>query len=495
MIVTDRSVDWLAAASQARPDGLALIAAGEQLTYAQLNARTAGIVEQLIERGVERGDHIGVLMSNSVPYLLLIHALMRLGVVLVPLNTRLTPDDLRWQIEHAGCRAVIVGEAFEEPLLSSGLPTERVLPARTLDWTTHAAADSPYLSGEVDRGAVQAIVFTSGTSGRPKGAQITVDNLFWNAVASAWRLGTLPEDRWLLTLPLYHVGGLAIVTRCCLATTTIVLSERFDPAAMWDLLEAERITQVSLVPTMLLRLLDARPDTPFPPTLRLILLGGAAATPELIARCERLNVPVATTYGLTEATSQVATMLPADVYRKPGSVGKPLMFASVRVVGEDGASLPPGEYGEIVVSGPTIMRGYLAQPDDLRLRDGEFHTGDIGYLDADGDLWLVQRRSDLIVSGGENVYPAEVEAVLRAHPAVADVCVVGVPNAEWGQQVAAAVVTAPDQDLTADELDAFARERLAGYKRPRRIHFFEALPQTASGKIHRRAIAELLARI
>jgi len=242
---------------------------------------------------------------------------------------------------------------------------------------------------------------------------------------------------------------------------------------------------------MLYRLLNA--EMTFPDSLRLVLLGGAAADSTLIERCQALNIPVAPTYGLSEACSQVATMLPDEAYRKPGSVGKPLTFTSVRIVGENGASLPTGEYGEVVISGSTVFAGYYNNPEATAktLRNGELYTGDIGYLDEDGDLWLVQRRSDLIVSGGENIYPAEIERVLREHPAVAEVCVVGIPNPEWGQQVAAAIVLKTNAQVTSEELMLFSRQHLAGYKQPRLIKFVDSLPQTASGKIQRGKVLEI----
>jgi O-succinylbenzoic acid--CoA ligase len=263
-----------------------------------------------------------------------------------------------------------------------------------------------------------------------------------------------------------------------------VLQNGFDPTAVWDALTIHKCTHVSFVPTMLYRLLKAYDESEFPESLRLILLGGAAASDILLDSAVKRGLPVAPTYGLTEATSQVATILPDEARRKRGSVGKPLPHVSVRIVDEQGNDLPNGKYGEIVVRGKTIMRGYLDQPD----LNGELHTGDIGYFDGDGDLWLVQRRSDLIISGGENIYPVEIENVLRGHPNIEDVCVIGVPDAEWGQSVAAAIALRIGETLTENELITWARERLAGYKVPRSIKFVEALPMTASGKLERKSV-------
>ncbi|MCB8987976.1 MAG: AMP-binding protein [Ardenticatenaceae bacterium] len=263
-----------------------------------------------------------------------------------------------------------------------------------------------------------------------------------SAQASAERLGVQADDLWLSVLPLYHVGGLAVVWRSCLVGTAVDLHARFDLDAINEALDTKPITLISLVPTMLHRLLQARQT--WPDTLRLVLLGGAAAPPDLLQQAQAVHLPVATTYGLTEAASQVATMLPQAVTRKPGSVGKPLHGTTLDIVDEHGRSLPPHTIGEIVVSGPTVMAGYFISDFGLGISEEglqnpkseirNLHTGDMGYLDEDGDLWVVQRRSDLIVSGGENVYPAEVEAVLRSHTAVANACVVGLPDPEWGRK-------------------------------------------------------------
>jgi O-succinylbenzoic acid--CoA ligase len=485
--------DWLTARVQATPRKTALIIGEEQWTYGELNQRVNAYCAGLVGQGVTAGHHVAVLMPNGLTYVCLVHALARLGAVLVPLNTRLTVAELRWQIEQSDARLLVYTE--ETAMVATQIIT--VGDCVAVDAATLQRAETRFLAKTgflLD--APQAIVFTSGTTGQPKGAVLTFANHFWSATASSYRLGLSPEERWLSCLPLYHVGGLAVVFRSCLYGTAIVLHERFDLGAFNTSLERDQITLTSLVPTMLHRLLAMRKGQAWPASLRHILLGGAAATPELLAAAQASSAPVATTYGLTEAASQVATLCPADVVRKPGSVGRPLMFTNVRIVDETGATLPPGEKGEIVVTGPTVMSGYYKNPAATAktIRNGDLFTGDIGYLDDEGDLWLVQRRNDIIISGGENIYPAEVEAVLRQHPAVAAVAVVGVPNAEWGQVVAALVECHPQQQVTVAELLAFSRQRLAGYKQPRLLAFTDALPQTASGKIERRTVIERFSR-
>ena len=489
--------DWLTARVQATPHAIALIMNGRQWTYAELAQLVTWYCLGLVQQGVQPGQPVALLLPNGLSYLCLIHALTRLGAILVPLNTRLTATELAWQLAQSDAQLLIYDDSFF--VVVDTIPLVNTCQRVDVAMLRQVGEQSTLNANRLDKAvfqleAPQAIVFTSGTTGRPKGAVLTFANHFWGATASAYRLGLSPTDRWLSCLPLYHVGGLAVVFRSCLYGTAIVLHERFAIDAFNHSLEHDQIALTSVVPTMLHRLLAVREGQSWPATLRHILLGGAAATPELLAAAHASGAPVATTYGLTEAASQVATMCPDDVVQKPGSVGKPRMFSSVRIVDEMGHALPAGARGEVVVAGPTVMAGYYNNDEATArtIRNGELYTGYIGYLDDDGDLWLVQRRSELIISGGENIYPAEVEAVLRQHPAVAAACVVGLPDPEWGQIVAALVERQPDRAVTATELLAHCRQQLAGYKHPRYMQFTDQLPQTASGKIERRAVVTLL---
>ncbi len=437
------------------------------LTYAELDEFVNRIAAALWAQGLRPGARLGAWMDNSPEYAALIHAALRLGLTLVPLNRRLSEPERTWQIQTAACQQVIT-------------------PQHSL-WRSLPKHPAPIAPTPLPDQAPVTLMFTSGTTGTPKGALLTLGNHAAAAQASSERLGTQPGERWLLTLPLYHIGGMSILFRACHDGLTVLLQDSFDAPATYRLLWEGRANLVSLVPTMLHRLIPYIEKDGIPPTLRLILLGGAATPPTLLTRALSLNLPIALTYGLTEACAQAATALPQDVRRKPGSAGKPLPGMQLHIVDENGHPCPPGQVGEITLQGPSVMPGYDGHPP---LPGGVLHTGDLGMLDADGDLWVLTRRTDLIITGGENVYPEEVERALLTHPAVSEACVVGLPDPEWGQRVAAAVVL--QAPCTPEDLLAHLRPQLAGYKLPRQITPVQSLPRTTSGKVMRARMAHLL---
>lgn len=487
---------WILERAARSPHAEALVAAGGTLSYGALATRARALAAGLRAAGVAPGDRVAALLGNDPAFVALFHAAPLAGAIPVPLNVRLAPAELARQLADAAPRLLVHGPGALAALAADAAACRGEAGGGPLLLVASdalaVAAPAGGSGGEPDVAltAPAAIVYTSGTSGEPKGVVLTHASLLASAVASAFHLGALPGERWLACLPLFHVGGLAILARSALAGGAVVLHDRFDPEAVSRALDEERVALVSLVPTMLARVLDARGERPPPPGLRAVLLGGAAAPAPLLARAARAGWPLLPTYGLTEATSQVATLPPGAPLRTDGGGLRPLPGVAVRVVDEADRPLPPGASGAIHVRGPTVTPGYWRRPEASAraLAGGWLRTGDLGALDADGALRVLGRADDVLVTGGENVHPAEVEAALLAHPDVADAGVAGLPDPAWGQRVAAWIVPAPGARPRPDALAAFVRERLAGYKVPRSWHIVRTLPRNAAGKLERRAL-------
>jgi O-succinylbenzoic acid--CoA ligase len=423
---------WLHRAARARPDHLALRADDGALTYAELDAAATLAARRLRALGVGPGDRVGIALPARQAFAETLHGCLRLGAVAVPVDLRLSAAERRLRTDDC---AAVVAEPLDG-LADEGAPLQ--------------------LTHDLDAAAI--VVYTSGTTAGPRAVELTYGNWLWSALGSAAALGVDRADRWLCTLPLAHVGGLSILVRSAIYATTVVLHERFDAEAAADEL-ATRATLVSVVPTTLQRLLDA--GLRHPPRLRAALVGGAPIAPALLERAAAAGVPTVSTYGLTEACSQVTT-------------GGPALFCTRVRIG-------PGR--EVLVQGPTVAPGALAD-------DGWLHTGDEGGLDPAGNLTVTGRAGDTIISGGENVAPAEVEAVLAGHPSVAEAAVHGARDEEWGQRVVATVVLCAGKTATEEELRGYCRVRLAGYKVPRVVRFASELPKTVSGKLLRRSLED-----
>ena len=533
--------DWLSSRARIDPDGEALVdaAAGDSYTFGTLDTLVDDLAGRLVAAGVEPGDHLGAVLSPRVEYACLVHAAMRVGATLVPMGAGLTPRELARGIVAADvttvvceseteaaatdaiarCRSDDIGDAdgegdFEWGLTAGGDPPDGAIPqvdgdgvaAVTVDDAEtdgvdplSAALPGPLPSASWSLPDTQLVLFTSGTTGNPKPVRLTTGNLLASAAASAFRLGLDPRDRWLVTLPLHHAGGLSPILRMPVYGMTVVLREEFDAGATADDLDRYDATAVSLVPTMLRRMLDRRGT--LTESLRVVLLGGAPASTELIDRCRNYSVPVHPTYGMTETASQIATARPTAAFEDPETVGSPLFLTDVTVVDTDGEPVPAGEPGELVVDGPTVTPGYHGDDAATDAAFGEFglHTGDVGTVDESGALTLLNRLDDRIVTGGETVDPGEVAGVLLAHPAIRDAVVVGVADAEWGQRVSAVVVADPEasasdsepsRHVDRDAVVGFARERLSDHKLPKTLTFAESLPRTVSGTVDRDAVRE-----
>ncbi len=501
--------DWLTRCAENMPQRLAVQCGQVYWSFAELARQVDRLARQLAMAGVSAGDRVALLAANGLAYVACVHALTRLGAVLVPLNTRLSVAELRWQLEDVRAMLLIsdAGMAERAHEIDTALPrvllqTSAPAPERAeVTLLTHEG--KPYAESKVsprpliDLDATQVIMYTSGTTGRPKGVLITYGMQWWNAIGSALNLGHRPDDRWLACLPLFHIGGLSILMRSVIYGISVVLLEKFDERAVNQAIRREGVSIISVVSIMLQRMLAAleteEEKASYPASLRCVLLGGGPAPLPLLERCAGLHIPVAQTYGLTESCSQAVTLAPADALRKPGSAGRPLLPVQLQIL-RDGQPVPAGEPGTIYLKGPTITPGYADRPAETAhaFQDGWFCTGDLGYLDADGYLYVLDRRSDLIISGGENVYPAEIEGVLLAHPAVAEAGVCGLTDPHWGQVPIAFVKSHPGHSVTSTILLEHARQHLARYKLPRKIYFVEQLPRNSSGKLLRRELLGLL---
>ncbi|MBI4515742.1 MAG: o-succinylbenzoate--CoA ligase [Deltaproteobacteria bacterium] len=487
--------NWLDHRGRACPDQPAIVAGAEVMTYGVLARRARLTAGRLARLGVTRGSRVAVLLRGGAAFAEIMHGLARLGAVLVPLDRRLTPHELRQQCEGAGAELLVYDHGTRE-LAAQIEPTPRRLCCGGDAIAGDGALDAIIPADDTgdarhDLASVHSIIFTSGSSGTAKGVLLTYGNHYWSATASAFNLGLQRDDRWLACLPFCHVGGLSILLRSVIYGTTAVIHDGFDPERVNYSIEAERVTIISVVANMLQRMLAARGPRPYPPWLRCVLLGGGPAPRPLLEDCAACGVPVIQTYGLTEAASQVTALAPGDALRKLGSAGQPLLATEVALAGVR-TGLGREAVGEITIRGPTITRAYL---DGRATTDAEgwLHTGDLGCFDAEGFLYVIGRRDELIISGGENIHPAEIEAALQAHPAVAEVCVVGVPDPRWGEAVTACVRLRPGAALTAAALQAAARRLLAGFKVPRRVLLVEDFPRTAAGKIMRGRVRAQLA--
>ncbi len=486
--------NWLVRRAQMSGNQLAAVFGDQRWTYAMLQEQTDAIAQRLATAGVGEGSVVATLLRNGMLPLATIHALIRLGAIFAPLNTRLTVPELEWQLQD--CAATLL--ATDDANATAACTVEAALPhvhAVTLGaargqvgalLTLPAAGVS--LRQHIDLAAVHSLVYTSGTTGRPKGALLTYGNHWWNAAGSAGVLGMTSNDRLLATLPLYHVGGMAIVFRAVLGGAAVVVQDGFDPVAVNAAIANEGVSVVSVVAAMLRRMLDAQGDVPYPPSLRCVLIGGGPVPQPLLEECLRRGIPVAQTYGLTESASQAATLPPEDALKKLGSAGLPMPQLDL-AIDAGGRPAAPLEVGEILLRGPSLSPGYLHQP--VR-PDAWLRTGDLGWLDADGYLYIADRRDDLIISGGENVYPAEVEAALLAHPAVLEAGVIGVSHAQWGAVPLAVVTLRPGKTATQEQLQDFCAPRLAKFKVPVRILFRDELPRNAAGKLLRRELRRIV---
>jgi len=477
-----------------------------RVTYSELNSRCNRIANAFLSSGIAPGDRVGILLMNSAEFMESYFALAKIGAVIVPLNWRLVPDELEFILKDSGTKSLIFGEEFIDnaaELHHRGTKTD------VRQWLQVAADQSPpefaedyrtFRDGgdpaEPEIGAYDDdmlyIMYTSGTTGLPKGVVHTHKTTLWAVLTIAATSYHHDGDRYLSPLPMFHVGALTPITVGVYRGITTVGMRSFDPIRAWELVEEERITIGLLVPAMLNFMLQVPDVGKYDYSSWRWCMSGAAPVPEsLIETYSELGIEIHQVYGLTESCGPACLIDAENALKKIGSTGKAFFHTDVKVVDEKGRDCPSGTPGELLVRGPHIMREYWNQPDSTAktLVDGWLHTGDGAVMDAEGFVYIRDRIKDMIISGGENVYPAEIENLLQTHPKVVEAAVIGQPSEKWGESPFAIVVRS-DGSLSEPEVLEYCDGRLAGFKRPKGVAFIDEIPRNPSGKILKRILRD-----
>lgn len=468
--------NWLKKRAALSPDQIGLYAGEDNVwTFREMESEAAELAEKITPL-IKNQDPVALLITNQPHAVFLIHALQKIRVPILMLNHRLSQKEWAYQLKDSKAQLVIYEDQF-------AVKADRAVSVNELKSGERQQVQS------FEHEEVCSIMYTSGTTGYPKGVMQTYDNHFASAAGSAFNIGHQPDDIWMCAVPLFHISGYSILMRSVIYGIGVRLYEKFDERMIHEDLVKGKGSVISVVTTMLQRLLDVKNEA-YHPFFRCMILGGGPAPLHMVERCHNECIPVYQSYGMTETSSQFTTLSPADAARKTGASGKPLFPGELKIVDEQGDRCAASEIGEILVKGPSVTKGYLNNKSatEKAFLEGWLKTGDVGYLDDEGFLFVADRRSDLIISGGENIYPAEIESVLGGHPAVKEAGVVGQKDNRWGE-VPVAFIVLIDQ-LTEESLHDFLKERLAGYKVPKTIRFKEELPRNAAGKLLRRKLKE-----
>jgi len=491
------SASWLERRAWLHGAREALVEGDRRFTYRELDDRVNRLANALRTLGVRRGDRVGTLTVNCVEFVELFFATARIGALLAPLNWRLAAPELDYQLRDSGATALIVGPEHRELAgkLTVAMPAERRVDFGAA-YEALLGSSSPIAPPREEQARFEdphLILYTAGTTGHPKGAVLTHANVFWNSVNVGSPIGLGPADTTISLLPFFHSGGIGLYLVPTLhAGGRVAIMRTFEPRVLLDTVRRHSVRVIFGVPAIWLELLkDPAFDREHYPSVEYCISGGAPHPLSVMEAVAARGFGFLQGYGLTE-TSPGGTLMPVDDWRrKLATAGKPFLHVDLRVVDESGAPRAPGEIGEVQFRGPNVFAGYWQRPDATAqafTADGWFRTGDLGRLDDEGFLTLVDRKKDMVISGGENVYSAEVEEVLFAHPKVAEAAVIGLPDPKWGESVFAVVVARPGARITAEELGEHCRTRLAKYKTPKGFAFIDALPRNAAGKVLKREL-------
>ncbi len=499
--------DTIARRTRRMPNREALVEtdSGRRFTYAQLNARTNQFANALMDAGVSQGDRIGILLMNCSEFVEGFFATAKIGATLVPLNWRLTPDELEFILKDSGTTTLIFGPEFGEQVAeinSRGAKTDikRYIQlggniaafADDFDALTAAHPDTePAISGSNDD--LLFIMYTSGTTGLPKGVMHSHSTVF-AAITNMMATNEAGLDETtLLSLPLFHVGALTPAFQSIYSAARLVITRSFDPVKSWEIIRDEKITNTLLVPAMLQAMKAVfDPNIHDASSMRSMVSGAAPVPISMIEEFAQMGISINQVYGMTETCGPGCLILGEDAAARPGSTGKGYFYTDVRITAPDGSECAPGVAGEVCMRAPNNMVGYWNRPEATAeaIKNGWLHSGDVGVADADGFVTIVERIKDMLISGGENVYPAEIENVLLAHDGVADAAVIGIPSKKWGESAMAVIVKTPGLDVSEAELIELTQTKLARFKAIKSAVFTDIIPRNASGKILKRALRE-----
>ncbi|HEX5564111.1 MAG TPA: o-succinylbenzoate--CoA ligase [Sporosarcina sp.] len=473
--------NWLLQRAYLTPNRMALSYGDKRWTFRQLSDEASLIARKLRWNGLKEGDRIALLGRSTPEMVFIIHGCLLAGLEIVMLNSRLSSKEISWQLDDSEASTLLVDDVFLDRI------NEISKPKLTFTAIESSGEENFAVTEMWERSRTITIMYTSGTTGFPKGVRQTAGNHTSSALSSVLNLGLAEDDIWLCTMPLFHISGFSILARSVIYGMGVRLYEKFDAASIVEEIENGTATRISVVATGLQRILEQfeMNGSIAHPSFQTMLAGGGPVPDDYLRRAQAYRLPVLQTYGMTETSSQTATLSSEDALRKSGSAGKPLFFNQIRIRDAE----QPGDLGEVLVMGPHVTPGYIGHASERDpLEDGWLPTGDIGYIDGEGYLFIVDRRSDLIISGGENIYPAEIENVLVSHPQVKEAGVCGQDHPEWGSVPIAFIVG--DGKLTASDLEGYCKQQLASYKTPKAFHFVDELPRNASNKLLRRELKE-----
>jgi fatty-acyl-CoA synthase len=496
---------WLTKRELLTPGKEAVVDRGRRLNYRQLNRRVNCLSRALQGSGLKGGDRVSILAYNCLEFVEVIMAAAKLGLILVPLNWRLTPAELGFILNDSGAETLlfdpdlatlvegVMGKATLERCVVFG--AEEMLGARVYEPLLAAqSADEPEPDLTADLDTPHIIMYTAGTTGRPKGAVLSQGAGLWNALSLSLAMDFTSKDRNLLVLPMFHIGGIGLFTLPMLYVGgTVVIQRTFDPAQTLKLLQEEKITLLFGVPAIFLFLIQHADFSPQAfESVRMVMSGGAPLPVNLVKQYDQLGIVLQQGFGMSEAAPSIATLTKDLALKKAGFIGRAVFHLEARVVNEAMDDAPVGEVGELVIRGPSLMQGYWNRPEATKeaFAGGWFHTGDLARMDEDGDLYIVDRKKDMFISGGENVYPAEVENAIYEMAQVSEAAVIGVRDEKWGEVGRAIVVPKAGESLTETEIIDFVKGRLAKYKVPKDVVFVNQLPRNAAGKVLKNVLRE-----